>query len=248
MRRNVDLSDKLSVASLIVSAMSLFAGAAVAIIVYRLGRRLDFRSRRQVWDAYRTTILAMAADMHNNGLNTDVLLLNADRYESDYDGGNRFTRHGYLQLRTEYIDVRHNGIALLHRAVPTWRDDRGLRSLDKTAEPAENAMEVGFVPFEYIEHIDADGNEFKNAPLVYVHFRGRGRSPFKSFTYHESTSLPIGLKGRPFYPQIPELGVRRLTVVQGWSSFWRTLRTDKKMERASARMQKQLLNASSGDR
>lgn len=222
-------SEGIEVASLVVSVLALVAGTVVTIVVYQLSRRLDFRARLHTWDELHRVVRAFAADMHENGLNTDVLLLNADRYEKDYDGGNRLTRHGWIQLRSEYIDVRHNGISLLADVVPAWRDGAGRLVLKKTNDPAGNVLRVGLVPFEWVEHIEPHGNEYKNAPLIYVHFRGRGRSPYASFTYHQAQFVPMGPRDRPYYPEIPELGVTRVGRIAGWVGYWRQWWTDRKI-------------------
>lgn len=233
------LSDMLGIAGLVVSLLSLVIGTSITIIVYRLSRKLDFRARMHTWDELRDITRKLGAEMHDGGLNTDVMLLNADRYERDYNGGNRFTRHGYVQLRAEYIDVRHNGIELLVRPVETWLDANGNRVLRKTEKGADNVLEVGFIPFSHVEHIDPDGNEYKNAPLFYVHFRGRGRVPYESYTYHQQNSVPMGPRNRPYYPQISALGVRQLSRLQGWSSFWRTWWLERKIRRNERRARRQ---------
>ncbi|UDF13515.1 hypothetical protein LH407_01260 [Antiquaquibacter oligotrophicus] len=226
------------------SVLSLLVGTAVTLIVYRLSRKLDFRTRIHTWGELRDVTRRFAAEMHDQGLNKEVILLNADRYEKDYDGGNRFTRHGYIQVRTEFIDVRHDGLALMTFPVSTWRDASGRRVLDEADTQDENVLEVGFVPFDWIEHIDPDGNDYKNAPLVYVHFRGPGRTPFKSYSYHEPNSVPMGPRDRPFYPSIPGLGIRRPTRTQAWSEFWRTWKSDIKMRKSERKARRQLGDAS----
>jgi hypothetical protein len=228
-------SDLIGIAGLAVSVLSLVIGTTITIIVYRLSRKLDFRTRMHTWDELRDITREIGAKMHDDNLNTEVLLLNADRYERDYDGGNRFTRHGHVQRRAEYLEVRHNGIAFLTKVVESWTDSDGNRALRKTEKSAENVLEVGFVPFEYVEHIDPQGNEYKNAPIFYVHFRGRGHVPFESYTYHQANSVPMGLRNRPYYPPISELGVRRLSRLQGWVAFWRAWWNDRNMRRRERR-------------
>jgi hypothetical protein len=231
----MSLADVLGIAGLAVSVLSLVIGTTITIIVYQLGRKLDFRTRMHTWDELRDITRKIGAEMHDRDLNTEVLLLNADRYEREYDGGNRFTRHGHVQLREEYMEVHHNGISFLIRAIPSWTDADGNPVLHKTEKSADNVLEVGFVPFEYIEYIDPNRNEYKNSPLFYVHFRGRGRVPFKSYTYHQANSTPVGPRKRPYYPQVSGLGVRRISRLQGWADFWRAWWNDREMRRSERR-------------
>jgi hypothetical protein len=242
------LGDKLSIAGLVVSVISLCIGTAVTIIVYRLSRKLDFRTRMQTRDELRGLVRTFAYDTENRGHNPEVRVVNADRYERDYDGGNKFTRHGHVQLRAEYLGLRHNGIALIKEIKSTWLDAEGRRVLRRTDTPAENVLEVGLVPFENIEHIDPDGNEYGHVPIIYARFRGRGRSPYVSYTYHKGTSVSTGSRGRPHYPQINELGVHRLSLAQGTKSFWRWVWVDHKMRRNERRLRRRLhASASQGD-
>lgn len=224
-------ADVISLIGLGVSVVSLIVGTTVTIIVYRLSRKLDFRTRMHTNDELRAVVREFAREMHDKGLNTDVLILNADRYERDYDGGNRFTRHGWVQLASEYIDLRQDGIALLAKVLPSWIDETGRRVLYETSMPADNVLKVGHVPFDWVEHIHPDGNDYKNAPLLYVHFMGSGRTPYKWYTFHESKPVPFGPRGRPYYPVLSDFGQERPSRLQGVRDFWRSQRASRRMQR-----------------
>lgn len=226
-------ADWIDTASLAVGLLALLVGTAVTFVVHGLSRRLDFRTRIQSREELASAARGFAAEMHIEGLNSEVLLLNADTYEKAYDGGNKFTRRGYLQLRAEFAEVQHDGLAFIGHVTHAWHDSDGHVTLTPTSQRAENVLVVGHIPFEWIEHINPHGNEFKNAPLVYSHFRGPGRSPYAYFTYHEAKPTEFGPRARPYYRPVLDIPNRRLSRLEGWKKFWTTWWRDRRMLRAA---------------
>lgn len=206
--------------SLVVAIATFVLGAVISIILYMLGRKVDFRSRMRRWDELRSTTGSLLADVRAERTGNEVVLINARRYERDYDGGNSVNRHGDLQTRAEIYDMRHNGIEFWCGIENSWFDEHGRRTLKETAEKAPNVLVAGFVPFEYVEHIKLSGDEFKGAPIFYIRFDGPGKSPYRHYTFHETSSTPMGLTGRAFYPEAPDIGEVRVSRIKGWFSFW----------------------------
>lgn len=173
--------DPLAIWSLVLSVLTFLLGTGVSIMIYRLGRRLDFRSRKRHADELAITLntlfITRQEGLHN------VILINSKRYERDYDGGNNANRHGYIMSKGELLGPRHNGVELICGVTKTWIDRNGSRT---TQEPrkgsigwtrAENAYEVGLVPWDYIEHISLHGDEYRNEVLIYVRYKGPGKCP-----------------------------------------------------------------------
>lgn len=206
----------LEIADLIVAIATLILGTVVSIVIYKLGKGLDFRSRMHRWDELRSATRQLLADDQA----PEVVLINAKRYEREYDGGNNTNRHGDLQRRAELFDVRHNGIEFITGVEETWLDSNGKRTRRDTGTRGPNAFLVGFVPFEYVEHINPDGDEYKGAPIFYVRFNGPGKSPYRLFTFHETASTPLRPNGRPYHRHIMELGDLRLGRLRAWLRFW----------------------------
>lgn len=211
------VSHEIAIWSLTIGIVTLLVGTAVSIGLYALGRRLDFRSRMRRWDELRSTTNTLFVE-HRSELR-DVILMNARRYEKDYNGGNDTNRHGSVIGKAELLGTRNNGIEVICNVVPTWVGSNGRRTLRKTAKPAGNAYEVGFVPFDYIEHINLSGDEYRAEPIFYVRYKGPGKAPYSSYTYQEGEGRHIGPSGRLYFDQITELGERRPGRLPAWVRF-----------------------------
>lgn len=217
---NADLALNLQFWSLVVAIATFVLGTVVSIILHTLGRKLDFRSRMRRWDDLRATTGKLLAEVRAGRAGDEVVLINARRYERDYDGGNSTNRLGDLQARAEIYDLRHNGIEFWCGVEASWFDDQGRRTLRETDTRAPNVLVAGFVPFEYVEHIILSGDEYKGAPIFYVRFRGPGKMPYQLYTFHETASAPIGLTGRRYHAMIRELGEKRVGRFRAWVRFW----------------------------
>lgn len=218
--------------NLVVGVLGLVVSTAVTFIVFRLGRRLDFRQRMERRDVLRREaheILRAAPQQRDQ---PEVLIVNAARYERDYEGDNRFTVHGWVQQRAEMLGVRHNGVEFVWAIVNTWRADDGRLTLRRTPTQGPNVLEVGFVPFEYIEHIDSVGDEYRNTPIFFVQFKGRAREPYAYRTYAEADGEALYSGGREYHRPLDELGVTRPSWLRGQWLFARKWWRARAMERA----------------
>lgn len=238
------LSTGLAIASLIVAIATLLVGTVISVVLYALGRRLDFRSKMRRWDDLHTTVNSLFIERRDEL--HDVILMNAKRYEKDYDGGNNANRHGYIMSKGELLGPRHNGVELICDTVATWTNSNGRRTLRrprpwaKNRTRAENVYEVGFVPFEYIDHINLHGDEYRAEVIFYVKHNGPGKSPYRSFTYVEGRGKHIGPSGRLYFDPVHELGEWRPNRLTAWLRFQRTRVIHRRMDRASRKHMKDL--------
>lgn len=220
--------DSVAVSSLVVEIATFALGAVISVVLYRLGRRLDFRSRMRRWDELRDTVntlfIERRSELH------DVILMNSKRYEKDYEGGNDANRHGYIMGKGELLGPRHNGVELICKVLETWTDSSGRRTLRKPGKKSEgwtkarNVFEVGLVPWEYIEHINLHGDEYRAEVIFYVRYKGPGKSPYRSYTYVEGEGHHIGPTGRIYFDLADELGEHRPNRLLAWVKFQRTRR------------------------
>lgn len=221
--------------NLVVGALSLLVSTVVTIVVFRLGSRVDFRQRMARREALRETSQQILADAPSKEDLPEVLLINAARYERDYDGGNKFTRHGLVQCRAEFLAVRHNGIELVDDVVNTWLTPDGRPTLSHTPRKGPNVLRVGFVSFDHIEHIDPVGDEYRYAPIFFVQFRGRGQIPYSHHTYVSGEGRALRPGGRKYYPPLDELGQHRPSWLQGHLNFIRSVWDAWKVKRSERR-------------
>ena len=80
----------------------------------------------------------------------------------------------------------------------------------KSGETADvTAVLIGHIPFENIEAVDWDGDEYYGYPHIYCHFNARKKEPYERLAFCVEKCNP---DGRPFYTEIAAYSqVRRLS-------------------------------------
>ncbi|MBE9924300.1 hypothetical protein G8C93_00125 [Cellulosimicrobium cellulans] len=217
-------------AALLVAVLSL----GVTVAIFLLGRRLTFRQQRERVRELETKAWEVLRPMRTEGMNSKVIVMNVDRYRRGYDGGNDMTWRGYAYTGPELIEIHHSGVEVILRATNSYYDD-GQRTLAKTSKPAPTVIEVGHIPWAWIEDIAPDGDEYDGSPIFFVHHRAPGRQPYDFVTYREGKSVPFGPNNRDYYTPIPNLGVRRPRPIGDRWRFVRALRADRQQARVKIR-------------
>jgi hypothetical protein len=75
---------------------------------------------------------------------------------------------------------------------------------------------AGKIPYESIEHVDSDGDEYYYYPHIYCHFENKGE-PYEGVDFYVESQ---NLGGRKFYSHIADYKtVRRISRKLGISHF-----------------------------
>jgi len=240
--------DPLAVWSLVVSILTFLLGTVVSVVLYRLGRRLDFRSRMRRAEELRGRVGDVFAKQR--GELPEVLIVNAKRYEKDYDGGNNANRYGFIMTKGEMLGARHNGVEFITRerdsVLETWIDRRGRRTLRQPRNEAQgwtrasNVMKVGLVPWEYIEHINLAGDDYHAGVIFYVKYKGPGKSPYRSYTFVEGDARSFGPSGRLYFDPVDELGQEQPNRLVALARYQQDRRAHEAMDRAARKKWKGL--------
>lgn len=205
--------------NLLLSALSLIVSTVTAVVIYRLGRRLDFRSRMDLRARLKLEAASLLTAAPSRTVAPEIILLNAQRYEREWDGTNSFSRQGWLQHRGEMIEVRHNGLEFIETAIETWRDTEGRLTLRKTPTEGPTVLKVGFLPFDRIEHIEPHGDEYRGSPNIYVKVGFWSRSPYSHYLYTDRDGYAVRDGGREHFAQRSELGITPLGLRHFWQEW-----------------------------
>lgn len=218
-------------ASLVVAVASL----VVTLLIFALGKRLTFRQQRQRDAELEADAWKVLGPIRTQGLNSKIIVMNAARYARGYDGSNNLTWRGYAYGGPEIIDIDHGGIQVIIRGVETYFDADGRRTLAKTENPAPTAVEVGHIPWAWIEHINPEGDEFDGSAIFFVQHRAPGRRPYDYITFREGLPVPFGPNKRDYFRPIGELGTLRPRFFHDWWQFFKSMRLARRMEAARRR-------------
>jgi hypothetical protein len=176
-------------ASNIVGIIGIGVSGVIAYHVYFLSKRLGLRDRLK----HKSQIVAMVEPLLHEmakGRRRRVELINAKIYPKGYLGENKETRHGYPYLGAELKASRFDGLEFFCEVVAVYRKPSGEVTI-KASPDAErlekNAFAVGVVPYEWIEFVDAQGDEFSYRPQFFTYFKGKAKSPYRYIRYYRES-------------------------------------------------------------
>jgi hypothetical protein len=108
----------------------------------------------------------------------------------DYLGKNDRDRHGSAYLGAELKALRFDGVEFFCEVVALYQESGGALTLKESPSAtrlAANAFVVGVVPYEWIEFVEAQGDEFSYRPQFFTQFKGPEKSPYKYLRYYRKS-------------------------------------------------------------
>ena len=128
-------------------------------------------------------------------------------------------------FRVGLLQTYHRGILVAFQWERLIAIENGKYRTAGMADAAGQGIKVimaGRIPYENIESVDLDGDEYYYYPHVYCHF-SRKKSPYEDIGYYEERANP---GGRPYYTEIAkEADVLRRDRKRRWYSLPRRPKT-----------------------
>jgi len=155
--------------------ISLLIQGFIAYHVFFLSQRLSNRERLRHKETIKRRADELLSEIRRKKLNSEVYLVNINRYFKDYPSNKERRFEGYSHIKAEIKTTRFDGIeffAEMPREVYR-KPDGSLSFKGSKKEHLFNTYPVGVVPYEWIEHVDSEGDEYAYVPLFYCHFKGR---------------------------------------------------------------------------
>jgi hypothetical protein len=155
---------------------------------------------RQRWKSEFETKLW---ERRSKGLRTDVIIRDMKRIDK-YPDTSEETKGISPWFRVGLMDTYHRGIQVglqwdsLHRDADSnrWRHPNR-----KAGEEGEvKVILIGFIPYENIEAVDWDGDEYYGFPHIYCYFSAKRKEPYERLSYCEQNHL----NDIPFYTEVVE--------------------------------------------
>lgn len=155
--------------------ISLLIQSFIAYHVFFLTQRLSNRERLKHKDAIKNKADELLSEIRRKKTNSEVYLVNINRYFKDYPSNTEKRFEGYSHIRAEIKITRFDGIEFFAEPpVEVYRKPDGSLSFKGSKkDKVFNAYPVGVVPYEWIEHVDITGDEYAYVPLFYCHFKGK---------------------------------------------------------------------------
>lgn len=182
--------------------ISLFIQGFIAYHVFFLSKKLSSRARLEHKENIKQKAEKLLSKIHSEKLNSEVYLVNINRYFKDYPSNKEKIFEGYSHIKAEIKSTRFDGVQFFcSMPVEVYRKADGKLSFKGEAkEKIFNAFPVGVVPYEWIEHVDLRGDEYGYVPLFYCHFKGKTNwnfwkrlkffgYPYKNLVYYRESEV-----------------------------------------------------------
>jgi len=146
----------------------------IAYHIFFLSKRVSNSSKLEHKEKVKNIIQALLNKIHKDDLRSKVYIVNSNRYFKDYPGNQERIISGYSHIRADVKAVRYNGIEFFC-SVPeqSYFTKDGIVTLNPVGnEVAFLVYQVGVIPYEWIEHVDPEGDEYGHVPLFYCKFKG----------------------------------------------------------------------------
>lgn len=196
----------------------------IAYHVFFLSKKLSSRARLEHKDRVKQKAEELLYKIRRDGLNSEVYLVNINRYFKDYPSNEEKKFDGYSHIRAEIKATRFDGIEFVCGISQVYRKgDDSLTFDDKYKDSASETfkvLDVGIVPYEWVEYVDLEGDEYAYVPLFFTHFNGRiywkrnwkrflpSGYPYKRLVYYKESSVyhegsdPVDMKWSLIYEPI----------------------------------------------
>jgi hypothetical protein len=159
----------------ILGVVGILISSFIAYHIFSLSKRISNRERLEHKEQIKEKADGLIAKIIREKLRRKVYLVNINRYFKDYPSNEEKLLSGYSHIRAEIKATRFNGIEFFAgMPVQIYQKQNGRLSLKGyDEEKVFIAFPVGLVPYEWIEYIDPDGDEYDYSPLVYCKFNSR---------------------------------------------------------------------------
>ena len=172
-------------------------------IFFFLSNRISNQSKLKHKDVIKNEAQNLLAKIYREKLRGKIYLVNTNRYFKDYPSNQEKLVSGYSHIRADIKATRYNGIeffcSMPEQAYITKKGDISLKSSD--SEKVFLVYPVGLVPYEWIEYVDSEGDEYGGVPLFYckfgasIYWKSWWRKlipfgyPYKSLVYYRKSEL-----------------------------------------------------------
>lgn len=158
----------------------------------------DCLRAREKWKAeFEERIL----DRRRAGLRSDVIVRDVKRMD-DYPDTNESHKGISPWFRVGLVDTYHKGIMLQMNWVGLVWDEKKESWITREASSSEKstvtAALIGYVPYENIESVDWEGDEYYSFPHIFCHFDSKRKEPYERLGYCEQKDL----NGHIYYTEI----------------------------------------------
>lgn len=154
-------------------------------------RMLSPEQRLALREKWRPVFETYVFTQQKKGGNLDAIMRDVRRLD-EYPEVDEKAKGISPWFRFGLVDTYERGFVALLTIVPLTVDEKtgewrqvGLREETE----GENFYRAGFVPYEWVEEVNWEGDHYYNMPIVFTHFVDRKRSPYVKVAYFDTFEL-----------------------------------------------------------
>ncbi len=174
----------------LINIIGILTAGFIAYHVYFLSERMKLKDKLSNRDRLKKNInqlISKNTDEHTQ----EVELINVKKYEKFYPNNNNKNKDGYTYLKAEVKNVCYDGVEFFTGLpIEAYKKSNGDFSLKQEAKDQKKDLlvhPVGLMPYEWIEYIDMQGDEYSWRPQFFVKFKGVKKFPYKYVRYYKES-------------------------------------------------------------
>lgn len=154
--------------------LGLLVQIFIACLVLLLSIKLSSKAKLKHKAKIKKKAEELLSNIQKENLNRKVYLININRYYKDYPSNKEKLLSGYSLISAEIKSTKFDGVEFFDSLLEVYRKSNGKLSFkgDKD-EYVFNVYRVGIIPYEWIEYMDLQGDEYSYRPSFYCHFKGK---------------------------------------------------------------------------
>ncbi len=135
-------------------------------------------------DTLKQMFLERMPKKNEYGVRTDVIIRDIKRMD-EYPDINTKKKGISSWFKAELKGTYHRGIEVfIHGWETIKQDPNGVWDFCHYKDPdAIKVIPIARIPYDYIEHVDWDGDEYYNVPVVYCKFQGVNDGPYEEIPF-----------------------------------------------------------------
>lgn len=158
----------------LIGILGIVVSIFIAYHIFFLSKRLSIASKLEHKERIKNDSLSLLVKINKEKVRNKVYLVNVNRYFKDYPNNQEKLGSGYSHIRADIKAIKYNGIEFFcSMPEQAYYTEDGKITLTKKKEKAFLVYQVGLVPYEWIEYVDLEGDEYAYVPLFYCKFKGR---------------------------------------------------------------------------
>lgn len=147
----------------------------IAYHIFFLSRKISTRTKLRHKNKIKKQAEKILCEIYRKKLNSKIYLVNTRRYFKDYPSNKERRILGYSHIRAEIKSTRFDGVEFFAEMPKNvYRKPNGQLSFNENTGKKEFIVyPVGIVPYEWIDYIDPEGDEYGYVPLIHCFFKGK---------------------------------------------------------------------------